>query len=312
MHIAYSSDQNYVPFLATSIYSVCDNNKIHKITFHILANNISFDSKVLLKNIVEKHSHNIEFYDLNLVNESLPTNLIYSISIAAYSRLFLTELLGTDIKKVIYLDCDTIVLHDLSELWEETLDCSALAVKDGVLPHFKTTIGLHIDSDYINSGVMVLNLAKLRKFYFVAKVQELLSSLKSEFPHHDQGIINKLLHDDIKYLHPKFNVMTPNYFLSSNNYCRLFQLKNYYSDKDLKEARQDPYVVHFTEFYIERPWIENSKHPMKSEFSDYLKMNFPNFIFKKSNKKLKNIFISSLFNWLPFSIFFNFIKAISK
>jgi lipopolysaccharide biosynthesis glycosyltransferase len=42
------------------------------------------------------------------------------LSIATYLRLFVTEYMRSDVRRLLYLDCDVIVCDDVGELWQRT------------------------------------------------------------------------------------------------------------------------------------------------------------------------------------------------
>jgi lipopolysaccharide biosynthesis glycosyltransferase len=49
------------------------------------------------------------------------------ITLAAYARIFLSDILPASWSKVLYLDCDLIVRRSLLELWSTELDGYAIA-----------------------------------------------------------------------------------------------------------------------------------------------------------------------------------------
>ena len=63
LHIAFSSDNNYVAHLGVAIISLLENNrKLNIINIHVLDNNISFENKERLKEIVSNKA-SIYFYN---------------------------------------------------------------------------------------------------------------------------------------------------------------------------------------------------------------------------------------------------------
>ena len=55
MNIAFSSDNNYAPYLAVSILSVLKNNSESEICFYILDFGIDNNNKKIIANIVSNH-----------------------------------------------------------------------------------------------------------------------------------------------------------------------------------------------------------------------------------------------------------------
>lgn len=107
-------------------------------------------------------------------------------------RLAFTKYLKYD--KVLYLDIDTIVNDDISELWD--LDLTDYYVA-GCKEPFKSEEHL-----YINAGVTMLNLAKLRD----GTDDVLLETIRTQdrnFP--DQDVLNEVLRGHILQIPGEYN-----------------------------------------------------------------------------------------------------------
>lgn len=111
----------------------------------------------------------------------------------AMMRVCLCKYIKTD--RVLSLDCDTIIDGDISELWELPLDGYYLA--GGREPEKS-----HGDI-YINNGVVVYNLKKLRK----GKADEIIDALNTRsFAFLEQDATNELCRGKILEFPPKYNV----------------------------------------------------------------------------------------------------------
>lgn len=126
--IFLSSDNNYAPYIAIAIASICDNTKSF-CNFYILDGGISKENKSYinsLKKIFKNFS--IEYLTINLEKEF--NSIEYKnagnyISLSTYNR-FLIPKLKPQLKKVLYMDVDIIVLGDIQELYNEDLEGYAL------------------------------------------------------------------------------------------------------------------------------------------------------------------------------------------
>ena len=105
------------------------------------------------------------------------------VTVAAYFRLIIPELLPHQFRKVIYLDSDLIVNQDLSHLWDvEIGENYLLAVQDVMIPYVSSQeglvnyieLGIPPSYKYFNSGVLVLNLEKWRTNDISTRVIEYL------------------------------------------------------------------------------------------------------------------------------------------
>ena len=110
-------------------------------------------------------------------------------------RLALPALLGRE-TKVLWLDVDTIVEQDISELWDIPMDSYyAAMVEEPVRSKFPFT--------YYNAGVMLMNLAKLRMDDTWRKWIYHVNTTTYTAP--DQDVINIFCQGEILTLPPELN-----------------------------------------------------------------------------------------------------------
>lgn len=273
LHIAFSSDNNYVQHLGVAMVSLLENNKeMEAITVHILDNGITEDSQNKLKRIATQYKRNIKFYQLESLLATLQTqNIPNTIAIAAYSRLFLPMLLDASISEIIYADCDAIFESSLQELLTiDKTDCTIAGVEDHVGPANKTAIGIPADARYINSGFLYMNLKKMREHDATTKMLDFIKKYNGNVQHHDQGVINGIYHNDIYYLPPRYNAMTSFWeFKNANEMEAYYGASAYYPDNMLVEAKNNPVFVHFTPGFSKRPWVKNCRHPLRNRYHYY-------------------------------------------
>ena len=204
--IAYCSNRKLYRYLALNIYSLLKyNNRIEKI--YLVLEDDTIDDIPYLKEVLNKYQVEIEVinftkYQFNYLREDCE-NLDTIYSNFCFAKLLLSEFTKED--KIIYLDMDTIVRNDLSLLWEFDLnDNYALGAKDyGVLDnnyHYGT---LNTSCKYINTGVMVLNLNKIRQDNLVEKLFNYINSHKLVYP--DQDSFNIVCDSKIGYIPSIYN-----------------------------------------------------------------------------------------------------------
>ena len=127
------------------------------------------------------------------------------ITNASYYKLSIANLLP-NLDKVVYVDVDTVIRQDLSEMFD--IDISDYYV-GGVLGlyhyfqarHLMKNLNIPTMNDYINAGVMVMNLKKIRDDKMDKKLKSFVGILTD-----DQDIINKVFYGKIKLIHPKWNL----------------------------------------------------------------------------------------------------------
>ncbi|OOS00130.1 hypothetical protein B0186_07125 [Canicola haemoglobinophilus] len=249
MNIVFSCDDNYAPYLSVSIFSILKNTR-KKIDFYILDLGISSESKNKILEIFNKNSVIINFISIDKNDFLNFPNTISYISIATYARLKLDYYLP-NLDKVIYLDVDTLVLHDLTELWELNLENHAIAACiDSYVEYlngYKYKIGLNEDDIYFNAGVLLIDLIKFRAL----NVYENSISFLQKYPnieYQDQDILNFIFKDHTKMINPRFNFMPA----LRNRIRRKFKLNQF------EELVSPIVVIHYCS--SKKAWHKNCPH----------------------------------------------------
>lgn len=178
----YDKDGRYSKFCGTSIVSIFENTD-SDVTIHILHDDtLMLANRDKLNFIAGRYNQNIKFYNveslipekIQKLKEDFPNVADSSFSIASMYRLFIPELLPSEIEKIIYLDSgDTLVNRDIKDLWNiniadkpvAVVTEASLGINKRYIPFLKNFDGLVKDEDYFNSGVMLFNLRYIREKY---------------------------------------------------------------------------------------------------------------------------------------------------
>lgn len=220
--VIFSSSNAYAPYLGVTIAALLKNmNPRRNYDLLVLETEMSEQNKREIEAEVLPHK-NCRIRFINLEKElSVYNDLFYvfpPLSKETYYRLFIDRFCsGYD--KMIYIDADTLILTDLCELNDLELgDYWIAAAKDYVLQSRYINRGFDVNyymnniiamdyKKYVQCGVMILNLKKLKQINFAQKAVQMLQYLHN--PRYvDQDVINKVCEDHILYLSPKFNFMT--------------------------------------------------------------------------------------------------------
>ena len=119
MDIVCCTDNNYIKYCCVMLTSLLENNKEENITIHILGDNLTSDSQNTITSIVEeKYNQHLCLYavDRKLVVDF--PNMGSYVSLTTYYKLFITSILPSSLHKVLYLDCDLIIVHSVKSLWD--------------------------------------------------------------------------------------------------------------------------------------------------------------------------------------------------
>lgn len=240
MNLVFICDNNYALPTRTAINSVIRNKKTEtELKIYVVAVDLSPENIKKFKTLA---THNVSIEVIEKTNSFAHVGLdhIY-VSKAALFKFSLPELLPDD--KVLYLDGDIIVQEDLSGLYNTNISGHYVAaVKDMagmVLEKHHIRLNHH---NYFNSGVMLLNLKKMREDNITEKLLD--AKRKDTLGHFmDQDALNLVFNENIVYLPPIYNFMAANLTQFSTD-----EIKNFYNTETLAS----PVIMHLTN--VIKPW----------------------------------------------------------
>ena len=267
--VACTDHRNVMP-TGVMMCSVCVNNPDVDILFHIITDSdvVREDCDDLTAIVARYNRARLEFYPVTeqIFSYSFP-RIKERITRTAYYRLFVTEMLPTTIDKVLYLDGDVIVRHSLEELWNMDLSGRALAaapdMKEDTTDRYEG-LGYSKSLGYFNSGVLLINLAYWRQHQATKLFGEFLRDRWETILFHDQDVLNYVFREQKMTLPIKYNFQHG--FLWKTPQCDWSKY-----GEEVKEAREDPVIVHFTG--IDKPWrYSYEPNPFRSTFLKYQNM----------------------------------------
>lgn len=289
MNILYQFNNNYAIYAGVSIVSLFENNKEEdEIVVHILDDEtdpISDDNREKLYFIAQKYERVIKIYDSNILVDLISGLQIpcYRNCYAANMRLFLDKILPCYIKKILYLDADTIIVGKINDLFETNMDDKVIAmVLECQSNPIKKDMGLKKDDFYYNSGVILYDLDKWRRNECSKKIIDHAKNIRSAYVSPDQDLLNVVFVNQIKTIDLRYNYQPFHYLYNDKLYMRTFKTNPYYSYDQLKKARNDIKIIHCYRFLGRFPWNRNSNHPNEEIWDTYLKIS-PWDNYKKSN-----------------------------
>lgn len=205
------SDNNYSPYCAVTIASICHNTR-EFVNFYILDGGISNENKqniCKLKKVFNNFS--IEFLETNLDKYFLNFNIPQYLNLATYSRL-LISILKPELEKVLYFDTDTVIMADIKELFETDMEVYSIAAAWDSTRKFynndtKEVMELSDDYKYFNAGVLIIDIKKWIKDDVVSKLFEIYEKYNNKIPHADESLLNKYFDNNYKILDIKWNYL---------------------------------------------------------------------------------------------------------
>ena len=269
IHVACNIDDRYTKYCCVMLTSLLHNNADCDFHIHIITQHLGEESRRRLTDLVEtRYGKTLSFYSPHADSvKHFHVKENSHITIATYFRVFIASLLPADIDKVLYLDCDLVVDGPVTELWNTDIsDVTLAGVEDmwSGRPEIYERLGYPQRYSYFNAGVLLLNLAKIRKSDFEQHALRNLIEHPEKYEMNDQDLLNELLHDDKKFLPFRWNVQDG--FLRHRRYERM----SAESLPGLCDELRNPVIVHYTGGH--KPWQYKSIHPMKGRYYHYLDM----------------------------------------
>lgn len=243
------NNNNFYPTFV-SITSILDNANYS--TFYIInilvskrKKNFSNENKIKFKNLENRYPK-CQIIIIEINDKIFEFANIKRYPISAYYRLLLADLLP-DINRIIYLDGDTIVLTDLTELIN--LNMKNNTILGFVDNSFYLTEDFGIKTfNYITSGVLLINLENIRKEFITQHFLSFIKKYKKNLKQEDQTVINIVLNGKIGFLPPKYGIWDYNNLTLlrlHNHYFNYSRNVKCYKDYDLIKGFQYPSIIHY-------------------------------------------------------------------
>jgi len=251
MIIAICCTRNWYIYLATELYALFKHNNIKKVYLFIEDDNISYlkDKRIEFINV-----NNLPEY---ITKESPNYNTKYSK--LSYLRCYFSKVLKEN--KILYIDADAIVVDNIEELWEMDFDVLAGIHEGGEWNKHLWTYGL--DDTYINSGVLLMDLKKIREERLDDSMIYLLNHNHYWFP--DQDVINLVCRNRITYLSNIYNSTETTGVVDNAKIIHYIRGNKGWK----KESLRSEIWFNYHKEMVERRNMDNYKVKSLVQFNDY-------------------------------------------
>lgn len=249
-HILVTLDRNYLKVLSVMLYSLSQSDPEGVYTVYVVNNTLTEEDFASLSALLPR---------TELVNVRVPEDLLQNAPVSdrypteMYYRLFAARYLPQQLERILYLDPDLVVLHSLRSLYQIDFDSKLFAAASHIESRTFRELNrrrLHLSehAKYLNSGVMMMNLALLRK-ESPQTIIDYIQSHKATLLLPDQDVLNALYADRTVPLDP----------LVYNLGEKYLRLKNLHLPPQEKLAldwvRSNTAIVHY--YGRNKPWKEH-------------------------------------------------------
>jgi lipopolysaccharide biosynthesis glycosyltransferase len=202
--VVFAVNNKFVPMLSVAISTLLDTIKAD-IVINILFSNLSANNKLKISRICSERNTDVNFLS---VDRSLFIGLqeMGHLQIETYYRLAIPSLIMAD--KVLYLDCDILVMKDVSDLFELPIDGVAIAAVEDPVYQPIGLLGMSEGAVYFNGGMMMMNLDYWRSQNISEKTVSFLKDNPDQIKYADQCAMNAIIDGNFLNVDNKYNFQT--------------------------------------------------------------------------------------------------------
>ncbi|MBR5913063.1 MAG: hypothetical protein IKZ58_01685 [Selenomonadaceae bacterium] len=280
----YDKDGRYSKFTGTAMLSMFENTHAEVIVHLLHDNTLTQDNLDKFAYIAKSYGQTIKFYNVEELCAEEIKNIeelfknfpqYEKFTIGASYKLLIPQSIPDDIEKIIYLDSDTIINLDVSELWNIDLENKPLAavaennlIQDGNYTEYTKNIfydgikkifpmceyGWVNPEDYFNNGILIFNLKRFHeneKENLSDGIKFLAENFKSQC--FDQDIFNYCFSKNYLRLPKKYNVS-----VMENRATKRRQIENrilHYIHNSLNIDMQDIFNDIWFSYFVKTPWF---------------------------------------------------------
>ena len=261
--VFFTIDDSYAPYLGVALQSLIENaSRDYRYDLVIMHHPLSKEHFEKLARL-ERPGFNLRFVEMDRQIEGIANRHCNKLrqdyfTLTIFFRLFI-PMMFPEYDKGIYLDSDIVVPGDVSKLYEVELGddligaCRDFSIVDvpELVDYTNRGVGVGIEN-YINSGMLLMNLDALRAARLDERFLELLTSYHFENIAPDQDYLNVLCSGRITYLPEEWDAMPVTG----------------------KKPLADPHIIHYNLFakpwcYDDIPYEEHFwRYARASEFID--------------------------------------------
>lgn len=187
IHIAMTLDANYLRGTMAAVLSILQHSSCpENVVFHFLCVRYEPDVYSSIKYTFPYLNFKVYRFDANrvrgLISKSIRQALDQPLN---YARIYLADIIPAEVKRVIYLDSDLVMVDDISKLWSVDLRGKVVAAPEYCHANFTAYFTQAFWSDpslsktfqgrkpcYFNTGVMVVDVEKWRQGRYTQKMEE--------------------------------------------------------------------------------------------------------------------------------------------
>lgn len=258
-------DENYIEQMKVLMTSIYINNPGQIFNIYLIHSGISDEKLDALESNLSKFSYKLfpikaedGLFSSARVTDRYPKEMYY--------RLLAGELLPENLDKIIYIDPDILVINSLKEIWEtdirDFLFAAASHTGKTDMANNVNKIRLGTDTDYYNSGFLLINLKRAREEIVPEEIFAYADRNYKNLLLPDQDILNAMYGDKVLPLKDSI------YNYDARNYSSyLLRSKG---EEDLGWVMENTVILHFCG--RDKPWKKNHRTKFTALYRHYMRL----------------------------------------
>ena len=239
--VFFSIDNGYAPFLSVALYSAIQHSSPDRRYRAIVLYQELSEENIRRLSALATDRFAVEFVPMQHGLESISDRMSNRLrcdyfTLTIYFRLFIPAMFPR-YDKAIYIDSDVAVTGDLAELFDTDIGDNfigacvdrSVAEVPSLVHYMENAVGVD-KNEYINSGVLLMNLKRLREAELDTRFLDLLNTYHVDCIAPDQDYLNAMCNGKIHYLPDTWDAM-PN---------------------EHQPPMADPKIIHYNLF--SKPW----------------------------------------------------------
>lgn len=261
--VACMCDNNYAQHCGVMLYSLLENSS-QPLDILIIENNISEQNKQKLKKITDSFESNLTFKQMNDDRINNFKSMERYGNLTTSFRIFLPEFVDDEKRLVICLDCDMVILGDIMELlnyYDDNYIFAGTRISYKTLTKTYDKLNFNPNMPYLNTGVLLINMDKYKKFNMVEKCIEFSKDNYDKLTWADMDVINGVIKGNFKEIPHEWNLCSA--FFGKYHASEFYDI----SREELNKIMLNKKIIHFT---THKPWFYSTYHPLQYLYWFYL------------------------------------------
>ena len=307
LNVLYACDENYAPYAGVSITSLLESNRsADSLTIYLAPMGFREETLRKITELVHRYGRTLCILDTDKAEQCIRQYKCgaWNGSTATWLRFFVLEQIPAEVNRLLWLDSDTAVCDDLSELFRlDMKGCPIGAVCDSLCLYDRKRLNIPAGQSYYNAGVLLFDLEQWRPGNLQEKMMEHLAQHVGQYELNDQDLLNDFFRGRIFRLPERYNLQGLHVAYTPRQYLSVYPWEEgaFYTPQEIQDATQNPAVVHFLRFLGDYPWEEGyNLHPAKPLYEKW-KASSPWAEYQETKRRKSLVFVleKGLFCLLP-------------